>query len=153
MKKLTLFISLMSFSIFAANEHTPDNGSACGLGWKVADKTSLLASSVRNMTNMTASNTFGMTSGTSGCKRHSIVLNQKKGLYYSVSNFENLKAEMAIGSGEFLNSFASALGCNQNAFAKMVQSHYGAIVERNSSPDKLYENVRALIGPSAIHCQ
>jgi hypothetical protein len=99
------FISLSSLS-FAG-----DKSSGCGLGWKVTKSMTTTGYTVRASTNGTFSNTFGMTSGTSGCEKHSIVLNEKKKIHFIESNLVPLRYEIALGAGERLDALTHLFGC------------------------------------------
>lgn len=124
-----------------------DTSSGCGLGWKVSSRMSLSSSSTRSTTNGTFSNqTFGMTSGTSGCDRHSIVKKEKKSLHYAEANFDNLMIEMSQGQGEYLNAFASVLGCDPEAFSSVTQQRFGEIFsQETTNAPRLLKNVTSVI--------
>jgi len=89
-------------------------------------------------------NTFGMTSGTLGCTRHSIVKNDAAPLYFAEANYENLVVEMALGQGEYLNGFAATMGCDSTSFSKAVQSNYHSIImSENTTPAQLLKAARS----------
>ncbi len=142
---ITAFGMILTFSASA-----DDASSGCGLGWQVSKKNSLLSSSIRNTTNATSSNqTYGMTSGTSGCAKHSIVQNDKAPLHYTEANYGNLVSEMAQGKGEFLRTYAAVLGCSPAAFedfSNMTRTHYSDIIPHDQvTPDTLLKEVRTQI--------
>jgi hypothetical protein len=143
MKNIILILLGLVFSMVVHAEQS-DNSSMCGIGWKVADKISVFAASVRSTTNSYTSS-FAMTSGTSGCKRHKIVLKEQKPLYYVASNFENLKAEMAQGQGEFIQEFASVYNCPAKPFARFLQGHYPQIISANATPESIVSQVQNLM--------
>ena len=126
--------------------HADDQSSGCGMGWSVAKQNSLISSTTRTWVNFTFSSTLGMTSGTSGCAKHSIVQNEKKAEHFAEANYHELMVEMASGQGEHLTSFAKALGCgagSASAFGKMTQSHYETIYSTDDvGPTQMLDNVR-----------
>jgi hypothetical protein len=149
--KNTIFGSLLLGAVilfaYTQSSQAADSSSGCGLGWEVTQKQSLLSSAIRNTTNTFLPNTFSMTSGTSGCQKHSIVKNDEQAVIYAVNNQHSLLMEMAQGKGEFLNGFAQTLGCDSSRysdFAKLTQSHYSEIVKASSSDGiELYRQVRS----------
>ncbi len=133
MKKLVI---VFSFVIFAGSfAHADDQSSGCGLGWQITKRNSLVSSTIRSWTNYIASNTSGMTSGTSGCAKHTIVMKNKEALYYAEANYLKLQSEMAEGKGEHIQAFAKVMGCNEQAAAAVgavLQSNYGQIFTSDS---------------------
>jgi hypothetical protein len=126
-----------------------DSSSGCGLGWKVAPSNSLISSTTRTYVNLTFSNTSGMTSGTSGCAKHSIVQNEMKAVHYAEANYGRLMTEMAEGDGEHLRGFAITLGCNPaaaGAFGKATQDNYSTIFPSETAvPAEMLQGVRNMI--------
>jgi len=148
--KKNLIKTLVAVSILtcasASTVLAQDTSNGCGVGWQVSQKTSLLSSSVRSITNYFLPNSFSMTSGTSGCAKHDIVKNDEKAVEYAVNNYDTLIVEMAEGHGEYLDGFAQALGCDQSnyaAFQNLVQTRYSDLT-KNSGNDgiDLYRAVR-----------
>ena len=99
-------------SALAANS---DNGPGCGLG-KLAwgdykNQKSIAPQVMMATTNGTfGSQTFGLSSGTSGCTNDGSVMAQHKTTLFAELNFENLSQEMAQGRGEHLASLATLMG-------------------------------------------
>jgi hypothetical protein len=109
-----------------------DGSSGCGPAWYVLKDMSILSSSLRSTTNgfLMPTVTFGMTSGTSNCAQHKLVLEQKRDLHFATMNRDALMSEMAAGRGEFLDAFAATVGCPvgvRNHFGASVQSAYSSI--------------------------
>lgn len=152
MKLISVFCILLMASISQAE----DKSSGCGLGWKVTSRQSLLSSAIRNYTNSTASSTFGMTSGTSGCDRHSIVKNESKEIHFAESNFNSLMVEMAKGQGEYLKGFAMVMGCKENQtndFSRAVQKNYNNLFpNQGSNPSQLVNDVNHTLNVAGV-CQ
>ncbi len=105
-----------------------DNSVGCGLGSMIFKDNTLLSSTSRVTTNNLFLNQyFGVTSGTSGCTRHDIVMNEKSHIHYAEVNLEQLSLEMAKGDGQFVSTFAMTLGCSDAvtpAFNKMTKQNY-----------------------------
>jgi len=142
----SLILGAVIIFAYTQSSQAADSSSGCGLGWEVSQKQSLLSSAIRSTTNAFLPNTFSMTSGTSGCQKHSIVKNDEEAVIFAVNNQHSLMMEMAEGKGEFLNSFAQTLGCDASLysdFGKFTQSHYSDIINTSSSDGiELYRQVR-----------
>ena len=105
-----LFVGINVFVQF--NASADDGSSGCGLGWQVTKSMTTSGSATRALTNATSSNSFAMTSGTSGCAKHDIVKTEQMDIHYTQANYEFLVAEAAAGEGEYLSGWALALGCS-----------------------------------------
>ncbi len=113
----------------------PDNGPGCGLGklaWMDYGKPKQIAPQVMMATtNGTfGSQTFGISSGTSGCTNDGVVMKNKH-INLASHAFENLAQEMAQGRGEHLASLATLLGVPEDAqpdFFALVQEKYTTLV-------------------------
>lgn len=141
-------ITVISLGISSA-VFADDQSNGCGLGWKISKRNSLLSSTTRTYVNFTFSNTLGMTSGTSGCAKHSIVKNEKKAVYYAEANYGHLMVEMAEGNGEHLSGLASVLGCQTtgiSSFNKLTQDNYIRVFSSTEeAPGKMLKNVIQLM--------
>lgn len=117
--------TLLTLNVFA------DSSVGCGLGSMIFKENSLLSSSARVTTNqLFLTQYLGVTSGTSGCARHDIVLNEQSHVHFAEVNLKSLSIEMAKGQGEYLASFAHTLGCNEGAtehFAELTRSNFSKI--------------------------
>jgi hypothetical protein len=136
-----------------------DQSSGCGMGWKVAPKQSLLSSTTRAYVNATFSNTSGMTSGTSGCAKHSIVQKDKEAIHFAEANQGQLMIEMAQGQGENLRGLAAIMGCSSTgatAFGKSIQQNYSRIFPNSeTSASQMLDAVRTVISTDrtvAVQC-
>ena len=146
--KYLWMICLISF--FSSLVYAEDKSSGCGIGWAVTKRKSLASSSIRATTNnLLYLQSFGMTSGTLGCAKHSIVLIEKAPLHFAEANYDNLVVEMAEGKGEYLKTFASVLGCKPSSFSvfsDVIQSKYPEIITETSlTPEQLLDRVRGQI--------
>ena len=79
-------------------------------------------------TNGTSANqTFGITSGTSGCKKVQFVMNDRAAEFVA-SNMDQLAKEIAMGHGESVDTLAELLNVeNKVAFAASLQQNYNSI--------------------------
>lgn len=108
-----------------------DSSTGCGLGSLIWKDRSVISALFAGTTNHSfSSQFFGITSGTSGCSSHSIVKRDMLPVYYAEANLPELRHEMAIGSGEYLQTFAEVLGCDKAAqveFTKWAQGSYSVM--------------------------
>jgi hypothetical protein len=134
-----------------------DNGPGCGLGklaWMDYGGQKQIAPQVMMATtNGTfGSQTFGISSGTSGCTNDGIVMKNKHVNLMSASAFDSLVQEMAQRHGEHLTSLATLLGIpesDQPAFFALVQEKYTALVP--SSRTTALDLLRAVQAAMAEH--
>ena len=113
----------------------PDNGPGCGLGklaWMDYGSQKQIAPQVMMATtNGTfGSQTFGISSGTSGCTNDGVIMKNKH-INMASRAFESLAQEMAQGRGEHLASLAALLGVPEEAlpeFFALVQEKYTLLV-------------------------
>ncbi len=114
----------------------PDNGPGCGLGklaWSDYGGQKQIAPQVfMATTNGTfGSQTFGISSGTSGCTNDGVIMKNKH-VNLAAGAFDSLKQEMAQGQGEHLASLATLLGIPveaQPVFFSLVQEKYTSLVQ------------------------
>ena len=128
------FILIQGGLALAAN---PDNGPGCGLG-KLAwgdykNQKSIAPQVMMATTNGTfGSQTFGISSGTSGCTNDGTVMAEHKTTLFAELNMENLSQEMAQGRGEHLASLATLMGVpveQQPAFFALSQERYRELLQ------------------------
>lgn len=68
-----------------------------------------------------------MTSGTSGCAQHDIVEENRKVEHFVEANFDALRHDVSVGSGEYLTALSATLGCGWYAlhdFSDVTRQHY-----------------------------
>ena len=122
-----LALCLMPVFVSAAGNH-PMAG--CGLGYLLfSNKDNTKVTQVLGgTTNGTfGSQTFGISSGTSGCTEDGAVKFAKETEVFAEVNLDSLKREMAAGQGEYVTAFATLLGANETqrpAVVKFFQTHY-----------------------------
>jgi hypothetical protein len=153
MRRLALLTTVVGFMLVGASAARAQGyGMAgCGLGSIAFGNQNTAAMQIlAATTNGTfASQTFGITSGTSNCVSGGVVKSQREQAAFAEVNFQDLKRNMASGGGEFLTSFATLLGCEDSAkptLAKMTQAKYESILPTvKSTPMDLVSGVKAQI--------
>lgn len=120
------------------------SGPGCGLGYLLFQgQRGLLPQILAATTNGTFGNqTFGMTTGTSGCSQDGIVSREHETAVYAQATIENLSQEMAQGQGEHLASLATLMGVPAElhaAFFQLTQQHYATLfpTEQNDAAQML----------------
>lgn len=127
MKKLTLTLlaGLMATSAHAASGGGSD---MCGLGWEITNKKSFLATTTRSTTNAFVPPTFGMTTGTIGCDKHSLARRDIPAAQFVASNYDAVMMDMAQGQGENLEALAHTMGCGDvKAFGEMTRRDFSSL--------------------------
>jgi hypothetical protein len=126
----------------------------CGLGSLLfGNDNSKLMQILAATTNGTfASQTFGITSGTSNCVEGGVVKAEREQAAFAEVNFQDLKRNMAAGGGEYLASFSTLLGCTDTAkpeFFKMTQVKYESILpSEKTTPGAMLMSVKQQIKAS-----
>lgn len=120
-----------------------DDGPGCGLGKLLfgemggGSNNKVLHQILASTTNGTfGSQTFGITSGTSGCTNDGFVKNEEKVNVFASVNFENLKENMAQGQGEYLTSFATLLGVSEDLqpeFFALTHDKYSSLIKSDTT--------------------
>ena len=161
LKKLCVLLVAMIIALSgtgaALAEPNPDNGPGCGLGklaWSDYKNQKEIAPQVMMATtNGTfGSNTFGISSGTSGCTNDGTIMGSEKVNMFAAINFENLSQEMAQGQGEHLASLATLMGIpveHHPEFFAMTQEKYTTLIKTGETSPKAV--VKALHESMATH--
>ena len=132
MKKVLVSLAALvalSSSAFAANDQT-----GCGLGEKVIKSPdSAVMYALQATTNGTSGiQTFGITSGTSGCTKSKFVMNERAAEFVA-SNMDALAKEISTGHGESVDTLAELLSVEDKAgFASALQANYNSIYSSES---------------------
>jgi hypothetical protein len=130
MKKTILTVILLApVSAALAN---PPNSAGCGLGSQVFDKQSGVGPQVLAVTtNGTSGNqTFGISSGTSGCDPHGTVVASARVPMFVGANLDSLAHDIAMGQGESLESLATVMGIRESdkaGFFSVTKENYALI--------------------------
>ena len=134
---LGVFLAPLCASPVLAQKTNTDTGPGCGLGkelWSSASNQKSIGAQVfAATTNGTLGNqTFGISSGTSGCTNDGTILGEYKTTVFASANFDNLSQDMARGSGEHLTSFAELLNIpqkNRAEFYTLAQTQYRGMLQ------------------------
>lgn len=143
MKLVTIAIAVL----FGFAAQAEDQSVGCGLGYKVAPENTLISTTTRASTNA-YTQPFGVTTGTSGCAKHTIVKKDKEPVYFAEANFDNLSIEMAHGEGQYLTGFAHALSCQDgsvDAFAQFTKANYEQIFNNAHGPHDMLNNLQTVL--------
>ena len=125
MKKIIGLVSTLGFIVsIYANENT-----GCGLGSIIIKNQNTTALQVlASITNVTGSQTFGITSGTSNCdKPYNFVSNDKLNKFVA-ENMDELAMDISAGKGETLETVAKLMNVeNKEAFSAKLQANFSNI--------------------------
>jgi len=124
---------------FALAAGTPDTGPGCGLGklaWQNYPhaKTKGAQIMIATTNGSFGTQTFGITTGTSGCTDDGKWWAEQKAVMFAELNSDSLVQEMAQGRGEHLASLATLLGVPDQehaTFFAMAQARYAALTDAN----------------------
>jgi hypothetical protein len=156
---LSLVIGFVVLSLgFAQAAGNPDNGPGCGLGklaWMdYASQKQIAPQVMMATTNGTfGSQTFGISSGTSGCTNDGVIMKNKH-VSLTSATFEDLGQQMAQGHGEHLASLARLLGIreqDQPAFFALVQEKYTTLMESGrTTPLAMLQALQAIMAQDPV---
>ncbi|MDP1757591.1 MAG: DUF3015 domain-containing protein [Pseudohongiella sp.] len=153
----SLAVAFMGMQAGLAMAANPDTGPGCGLGklaWQNYPHQKVIGVQTMEATTngLIGNQTFGISSGTSGCTNDGKFWAQEKVNVFAALNFENLAQDMAQGQGEHLTSLATLMGipaAQQPAFFAMTQEKYASLMSAGeTSPVAL---VKALNDAVATH--
>jgi hypothetical protein len=159
MLSVAVLFGMQAGLALAAN---PDTGPGCGLGklaWGDYKGQKEIAPQVlMATTNGTfGSQTFGISSGTSGCSNDGKIMGEHKTTMFAQLNFESLSQEMAQGQGEHLASLATLMGVpaeHQATFFAMTQERYTSLVKTGeASPVAMVKAINDAIATHPVLAQ
>ncbi|MGE0737856.1 DUF3015 family protein [Sulfurimonas sp.] len=143
--------NLVTFTVFALLSSSlvadVNNKTGCGLGAMIIkdDSTAVvLALQATTNTALSGNQTFGITSGTLGCKKTRFVMNERAEEFVA-SNMDQLAKEIAQGHGESVDTLAELLEVSDKAaFATALQSNYNSIyTSQNAKMADVLDNISA----------
>ena len=121
---LAAVIALSSSAFAGVNSQT-----GCGLGSMIIkdDSTALMLALQATTNGISGNQTFGITSGTLGCKKTKLVLNERAEEFVA-SNMDVLAKEIALGHGESVDTLAELLNVEDKVtFSASLQANYNSI--------------------------
>lgn len=139
MRKLVVLAAVLALP---ALSHARDTMDGCGLGWEVTSSETMIGTTTRGTTNAFVPPTFGMTTGTLGCKKLDIASNEKEAANYVVNNYPNLKQQLASGQGEYVQGLTEVMSCD----VQKIQKQYDNVVAPARDGAELYKALRATCG-------
>ena len=129
---LLSLITLFSFSTFVTSANAKSKGygmAGCGLGSIVMGPNGMQISAATT-NNTSASQAFGISSGTSNCMTSEEMALLRTQQEYIAINLGSVSKDMARGNGDSLYGLAETLGCNAKIFpsvAKQLKRGYSQI--------------------------
>jgi len=146
MKKILVSLAAL-VALSSASYAGVNNQTGCGLGAMIIkDDSSAVMLALQATTNGTSGNqTFGITSGTLGCKKTKLVMNERAEEFVA-SNMDTLAKEIAIGQGESIDTLAELLNiADKEAFATALQANYNKIyASKNAKMADVLDNIATL---------
>lgn len=132
MKKLVMVLSVIAVLPTTALAKGENNIGSCGWGSKLFHgESGVIQQSFGATTNATFGNqTFGITSGTSGCTQDGAITSNWKTSMFIDGNKERLARDMSVGGGEALDSLAHLLGIearDRAAFSQITKANVARI--------------------------
>ena len=151
MKKIILASSIL---LASAASFAAANNVGCGLGTVVMGGQQGLAPQVMAVTtNGTGMQTFGISSGTSGCSQDGVVPSNKIAMSFIEGNQARLAREMAAGQGDTVAGLASVLqvaDADAAAFSSTLKNNYGKIfVRANMTGVDVLSNIKQVLASDA----
>ncbi len=145
MKKILVSIAAV-IALSSSMMANVNNQTGCGLGAMIIkDDSTAVMLALQATTNGTSGNqTFGITSGTLGCKKTQFVMNERAEEFVA-SNMDQLAKEIAQGHGESVDTLAELLEVSDKAaFATALQSNYNSIyTSQNAKMADVLDNISA----------
>jgi hypothetical protein len=150
MKKIVSLV-LAVVAVVTITSYSFADSTGCGLGTKLwSGKSGLLANICAVTTNGTSGNqTFGITSGTSGCNSgDAVALNERLDKFVA-DNMDNLATDIAKGNGEYLDSLSVLMDVNDDnkaAFNNKLKNNFSKIYTSESVKSKdVINNIKMVI--------
>ena len=143
MKKVLVSLAAV-LALSAASYASVNDQTGCGLGSVIIkDDSSAVLLALQATTNGTLGNqTFGITSGTLGCKKTKFVMNERAEEFVA-SNMDQLASEIAKGHGESVDTLAELLNVqDKEGFASALQANYNNIyASQNAKMSDVLDNI------------
>ncbi len=143
MKKILVSIAAiiaLSSSVMA----NVNNQTGCGLGSMIIkdDSTAIMLALQATTNGIFGNQTFGITSGTLGCKKTQFVMNERAEEFVA-SNMDQLAKEIAQGHGESIDTLAELLEVSdKETFSASLQANYNSIyTSQNAKMSDVLDNI------------
>ena len=137
--------------VLAAGYAVADPDVGCGLGTQVWEGSSgSIVKAFAATTNGTSGNqTFGVSSGTSGCNQGGTVTAEVRVREFVGANLDQIARDAAHGGGESLHAFSQLLGVrdgDRSAFFALTQTHFDALFsEEGATAGSMLASLRQLL--------
>ncbi|MEK6658506.1 MAG: DUF3015 family protein [Campylobacterota bacterium] len=143
MKKfLVSFAAVIALSSSVMADVNSQTG--CGLGSMIIkdNSTAVLLALQATTNGIFGNQTFGITSGTSGCQKTKFVMNEQAQEFVA-SNMDQLAKEIAVGHGESVDTLAELLKISDKAtFSASLQQNYNSIyTSQNATMAVVLDNI------------
>lgn len=136
---IVAIVALSSSAMAGVNNQT-----GCGLGSLIIkdDSTAIMLALQATTNGIFGNQTFGITSGTLGCRKTQFVMN-KRAEEFVASNMDQLAKEIAIGHGESVDTLAELLEISDKAtFSASLQANYNSIyASQNATMADVLDNI------------
>lgn len=133
--------------VFDQQSSGANSQTGCGLGSLIIKNgdTALFLAFQATTNNTSGNQTFGITSGTSGCKKTKFVMNERA-VEFVAANMDQLSKEVAAGQGESVDTLAELLEVeDKEAFASTMQANYNKIyTSENVEMADVLDNISAM---------
>lgn len=153
-KKLVLVSALLLAS--SGSAIAADNVGGCGWGSKLMSGNQGIAPQVLAVTtNGTSGNqTFGISSGTSGCTQDGVVNSNWRTAMFIDKNMNRLARDMSVGNGEALDSLAALLSvkeADKEVFASTLREKFGVVFSSSEvSSEEVASNLKGVLSSSSV---
>ena len=151
-KALVSTLIIAAFSVTGAHA---DDSTGCGLGTMVWDGQNGIAPQILAVTtNGTSGNqTFGISSGTLGCKTDGTVNSAQKLSMFTGSNMDSLARDMSSGQGEAMETMAELMGVESQdkaRFFQVSQSNFDKVFTSDSvTAGEVIANLKGVMAQDA----
>ncbi len=128
-KKVLLGLAAATLLVATSADAKVNKQTGCGLGAIIIkdDSTAIMLALQATTNGISFNQTFGITSGTLGCKKTKLVMNERAAEFVA-ANMDTLAKEIAMGQGESVDALAELLGVeDKEAFATALQANYNKI--------------------------
>jgi hypothetical protein len=152
-KKLLLVSAVMLAPLSSA--FAVDNIGGCGWGSKLfSGQKGIVPQVLAVTTNGTSGNqTFGITTGTSGCTQDGVVKSNWKTAMFIGNNMNKLARDMSVGNGEALDSLASLMNVSEQdraEFNSTLQAQFSSVFSSEEiQSEEVAANLRQVLSSSA----